>query len=449
MPHDFAENPSNDARELAHARPFARQGSRDMEISERNGSATIQGQTASGNTSSAASCDPRRSALDVARGIVLFVAFGTTTSSWDRAVDALPASQGRHIIGEQTTHAEWNGFHLLDWGFPAFMIMLAASMTLSRERHRARGQSTWRFVARVVTRGILLWVFAFFFYGGFSVPLTEIRFSRVFFLLSACIVLTGLSLALLKLRGQLLAFFLFLFANWAFMALFPVPGYASGDFSAAGNALSYVEDRLVDATGGAVWQSAGLRHLHRDLVLLFGLAVMSYGTCLVGLLEGQILVSKQSLQAQVLTLAIGGIIATTLALVWDIWFPINKHLWNGSFTLLTGGLSFVVFAGIIQVIEVWGFQRLGYPFQVFGRYSLAAWTCYFLLPWDNFAQRLFGPSFPPVFGVYRPLVINITQVALCWLLFVWFDNRRTKMQLLIQRGAQRDEWPKRHPSEAT
>jgi predicted acyltransferase len=87
-------------------------------------------------------------------------------------------------------------------------------------------------------------------------------------------------------------------------------------------------------------------------------------------------------------------------------------------------MCLAVAAGLVQVLEVWGFRRLGYPFVVFGRYPLAAWTCYFLLPWENFAQRLFGPSFLPIFGAYQPLVINITQVVLCWLVFAWWDTRR-------------------------
>jgi len=171
------------------------------------------------------------------------------------------------------------------------------------------------------------------------------------------------------------------------------------------------------------------------------LGVMAYGTCLAGLLQGQILISRYSIQGQVVILAICGIIATNLAVIWDIWFPINKHLWNASFTLLTGGLCYVVFAGIVQVIEVWRFPRLAYPFAVFGRYPLAAWTCYFCLPWENFAQRLFGRSFPPVFGVYQPLVINITQVALCWLLFAWWDKRRAHVERLRSRCQELERLP--------
>ncbi|HEV3304426.1 MAG TPA: hypothetical protein VG055_32545 [Planctomycetaceae bacterium] len=358
----------------------------------------------------------------------------------------LPASETQRLVAEQTAHAEWNGFHFLDWGFPAFIIMLAASMTLSHERRRSLGEPTTRFVGRVLLRGALLWLYAFFLYGGFSVPFTQIYFAHVFFLLSACIVLTGLSLAVLNLRGQLIAFVLALIGNWAFMALLPVPGYGSGNYSAEGNALQHVEHLLVVATGGTAWHSASLRHFDEDLVTLCGLTVMAYGTCLSGLLQGQILLSKYSIQRQVVILAICGIAGLNLALLWDVWFPINKHLWNASFTLFTAGLCYFVFAGLVELTEVWQFRRLVYPFSVFGRYPLAAWTCYFLLPWENFAQRLFGSSFPPVFGSYQPLVIDITQVLLCWLLFVWWDRRRAAIESRKHASSHGDHWSQPQPS---
>jgi predicted acyltransferase len=378
----------------------------------------------------------RRPALDVARGIALFGSFALTTASWERAMGELPSSEAKRVVEEQTAHAAWNGFHFLDWGFPAYIILLAASMALSRERRRKRGETNPRFLGRVFLRGALLAVYAFFFYGGFSVPLTQIYFAHYFFLMSACIVLTGLSLAVLSFRSQIVALGFALIGNWAFMTLLPVPGHSSVDFSPEGNALQYVENLVSRSTMSPTWQSADLLHFHRDVIILCGLAVMAYGTCLIGIVLGQVLMSRRSIQQQVVILSVVGFVAMDLALVWDLWFPINKHLWNASFTLFGGGLTLFVYAAIMQVTEVWELRRLGYPFVVLGRYPLAAWTCYFLLPWENFAQRLFGPAFPSIFGVYQPLVIDITQVLLCWLLFAWWDRQREQKFLLKQRCEQ-------------
>jgi predicted acyltransferase len=377
--------------------------------------------------------DRRRPSLDAARGLVLVIAFVWTTPSWDRAMEALPASGVKRFFEEQATHAEWHGFHIIDWGFPAFIIYLAASMALSRGRRQQQGETKGQFVGRVLLRGLLLWIYAFFLYGGFAVPFTEIDFAHVFFLLSACVVLSGLSLAFLNWRGHLLALVLVLLGNWAFMALFPVPGYGAGDFSREGNALQYVENLLTVATRRTGGESAGLLHLRQDLVRLSGLAVGAYGTCLIGLLVGRILISKYSVKRQVIILTICGVAALDAGWLMSAWLPINKRLWDASFTLFSGGLTFVTFAGIVQVIEVWRFRRLAHVFAVFGRYPLAAWTVYFLLPWENFAQRLFGPSFPPIFGAHQPLVIDISQVVLCWLVFAWWDARREEIERAKRR----------------
>ena len=50
-------------------------------------------------------------------------------------------------------------------------------------------------------------------------------------------------------------------------------------------------------------------------------------------------------------LAAVGALCITLGLLWNIWFPINKKLWTSSYTLLAGGLSMLLLAASIYLVD--------------------------------------------------------------------------------------------------
>ena len=61
-----------------------------------------------------------------------------------------------------------------------------------------------------------------------------------------------------------------------------------------------------------------------------------------------------------------GLICFVAGWSWGIWFPISKKLWTSSFVLLTAGLAMVALALCLLVCDVWGWRRLGRPFEIVG-----------------------------------------------------------------------------------
>jgi len=366
----------------------------------------------------------RRIAIDLVRGLALWIGF--LTLSWIPDLQQAPPSAIRDMLIQQSTHSAWDGFTLIDLGYPGFIICLAASMWLSHERRKRAGASDRQFLWQMLRRGMLLALFAFFFYGGFSAPLNQFRFDRVFFELTAVIVLTAISIVALKPHWQIAVLCLFLLVDWGVTTL--IPGFEHDSQSPTRDVKSYLSHGMTEYLATPFWPAGHYDNSRRSLVDLCVNVPPMYGTCLFGLILGQIFLSKRSPQRQVIIIAVLGWIVMNLSLLWNIWLPFNKFIWTASYTTYSAGIVFLVTACFVQLTEIWHFQRLLYPLIVFGRYPLASWSCFFLLPWDDFAKRLVGVAFPPVFGPYHAAVIAVTRVILCWFLIAWWDRVNARLE---------------------
>ena len=152
----------------------------------------------------------RRISLDILRGFMLWNSF-----LMDPLVAALvqvPASDVRNRMIEQYTHTDWNGLDYVDTGFPAYIILMGAAMTLSYQRRAHAGATKRQLLFHVLQRSILLWIFSFFFEGGFSVPLPQMNFTDIFYELAVCILATGVMFLTLSRRAILFALAAFLLA---------------------------------------------------------------------------------------------------------------------------------------------------------------------------------------------------------------------------------------------
>jgi predicted acyltransferase len=79
-------------------------------------------------------------------------------------------------------------------------------------------------------------------------------------------------------------------------------------------------------------------------------------TALFGLLAGMWLRTRHSNTRKASMLAIVGTLLLAAALLWNHSFPINKKLWTSSFTLFAGGLSLLLLAVSIYIVDE---RRLG------------------------------------------------------------------------------------------
>jgi predicted acyltransferase len=89
-------------------------------------------------------------------------------------------------------------------------------------------------------------------------------------------------------------------------------------------------------------------------------------TCLFGILTGQLLLVKRSVEQKTIWLFVGGNSLMLAGTLMNIWLPINKNLWTSSYSVFMAGIAMDIFAVIYWVVDVKGRQRWVKPFAVYG-----------------------------------------------------------------------------------
>ncbi len=68
---------------------------------------------------------------------------------------------------------------------------------------------------------------------------------------------------------------------------------------------------------------------------------------------------------------VAGAICVALGWAGNPFFPINKPLWTSSYVLFTAGIGLQLLALCYWVIDIKGYRRWAWPFEVFGVNALA------------------------------------------------------------------------------
>jgi predicted acyltransferase len=132
-------------------------------------------------------------------------------------------------------------------------------------------------------------------------------------------------------------------------------------------------------------------------------------------------------------IAIAGLSGVLLGSLWDLSFPINKKLWTSSYVLFAGGLSLLLLALCLLIVDLRkknpnapDLSHLLTPFFVFGTNAISAYV------FSELLQSTFS-SIHPIQGsnlqqlLYRSilhvlpnpafasLLYSLGFVAVCWL----------------------------------
>src|SRR5439155_1028521 len=75
-------------------------------------------------------------------------------------------------------------------------------------------------------------------------------------------------------------------------------------------------------------------------------------TTLFGVLTGMWLRTQRALTTKVMGIAIAGVSCVLLGSLWSLSFPINKKLWTSSYVLFAGGLSLLLLALCLLIVDV-------------------------------------------------------------------------------------------------
>ncbi|SDG01465.1 acyltransferase family protein [Terriglobus roseus] len=284
-------------------------------------------------------------------------------------------------------HAQWNGFTLTDLVFPTFLFLVGLSVVLSMAARLAKGASRRTLFLHTLRRSAILVFFGLIVNTFPFQHLDSIRFYGVLQRTAICYLIVG-TLCLLRSgwKDKAVIAIACLISYWLLMRYVPVPGCGIPTHEIPindpnCNLTSYI-DRAIFAP----------QHLYQRVRDPEGLlsTLPAISTALYGVLAGMWLRTKRSNACKAAGIAVAGVVLVSSGLLWSIVFPLNKKLWTSSFSLLAGGLSLLLLAASVYIIDAkrWGRSGLAAneapaiykPLMVFGTNSILAYMVSELLP---------------------------------------------------------------------
>jgi predicted acyltransferase len=262
-------------------------------------------------------------------------------------------------------HSEWNGWTITDTVFPAFLWIVGVALTLSLGKRMAAGVPRSQLFLQVMRRAAIIYGLGLLIYAAPDFNFSTQRLLGVLQRIAICYLIASAIYLTTRWRGQILWIAGLLVSYWLLMTLVPVPGYGAGDLAPGHNFSNYV-DRIVLGAHNyrhtKIWDPEGLIS-----------TLPAIATTLLGIMAGYIVKLKRDLAERTTWLYLAGTVLIALGLICDIWLPINKKLWTSSFTLFMAGLDFVIFAGMMWLVDGRGYQRYVRPLAILGMNAIAVY----------------------------------------------------------------------------
>ena len=310
-------------------------------------------------------------------------------------------------MAEQLTHPAWNGFHFYDLIFPLFLFLAGVATPYSVGRDLENGKTRKELLFRVIRRGLLLVLLGIVYNNGlkFRASIDDYRLCSVLARIGLAYMFANIIYLYSKQTAQAIWFVVLLVAYWLLLKFNSAPGFAPGDLSMEGNFASYIDRSILP---GRLYLKI---HDPEGLMSL----VPSISTALLGIMTGSLLKnSPKTKKEKVVYMALAGIISISIALIWNLDFPINKNLWTSSFVMLVGGLSLILLSLFYYIIDVLGYKKWAFFFKVIGMNSILIYVSGRVIDWEYANNGLFTWLFQLSGEPYDAVVKAIFYVLVQW-----------------------------------
>lgn len=331
-------------------------------------------------------------------------------------------------------HVQWFGFSLADLVFPSFLFAVGNAMSFSMKKMKVAPPSeVWKKIIKrtliIFLLGYLMYWFPFFTFGDdgsfILKPISETRIMGVLQRIALCYFFASVIFYYLSEKTALIVSGVILLAYWAILYVF---GEKGAELEMATNAAAKFDLSIL-----------GLGHIYKkDSIPFDPEGILSTLPAIVNVIAGYIagiFIQKKGKSFEgIASLLIIGFLLTSLALWWDLIFPISKKLWTSPFVLYTVGLDLSIMAVLIWLIELKNIKYGVSFFDVFGKNPLFIYLFselfYITLrlisvgegldAFEWISEKVFQNIFPGSFG---SLLTAIAYVLVCWLLG-WMLHRK-------------------------
>ena len=275
------------------------------------------------------------------------------------------------------------------------------------EKQREQGKSESDIYKRIVRRGITLVLLGCVYNGLLQFDFANLRCASVLARIGLGWMFAALLFVHFRTSVRAWVAGVILVGYWVWIAFIPVPGAEAGPFTLEGNWVGYVDRLLLPG------------RLHQGFFDPEGLLSTLPGivTAMLGMFTGEFIkLRKEGLtdKRKVAGLVLAGVLLLLVGVLWSLVFPINKKLWSSSFVCVVGAYSVWMFALFYYIVDVLGWRKWTFFFQVIGVNSITIYLAQRFIDFSYTSQGLFGGLVGWMPEAAQPLAGSIGYIAVCW-----------------------------------
>jgi len=314
-------------------------------------------------------------------------------------------------IALQFEHPEWNGFTFYDFIFPLFLFLAGTSLAFSLTGGLARGISKGVLLQKVFKRMLILIILGIL---DKNAPINifdpgHVRYGSVLGRIGLATFIGAFIYLNLSNMQRLILGCSILILYYIALKLIPVPGFGAGDLSFEGNLVGWFDRSFMP---GKLKQGT-----YDELAILTQFPALCL--TLFGTLAGDLLLRQTEESVKLRRLFLMGIAGITGGLLWNLIFPINKHLWSSSFIFLTSGISFLSLALFYWIIDVKGYKKWSLFFRVIGMNSLVIYLAVRFIDFNATSKLLFEGFYMHTEEKWHEVFNALGGLLIVWL-FLYF-----------------------------
>jgi predicted acyltransferase len=314
----------------------------------------------------------------------------------------------------QLTHAAWHGFTFYDMIFPLFLFIAGISFPFSMAKRTAMNNSRKSIYYHVIRRGLILVLLGILYNNAVRFDFADLSYRSVLGIIGTAWMFAALIYMNTKLSFRVVWFCGLLIGYWISLLLFPAHDLGSMDiFSAEGNLTGYIDRLLMP---GKYYNSEQLFTI-----------IPATGTALLGMFTGEFMLSEylnDKPLRKVLYLVLMAIALMITGGIWNLVFPINKHLWTSSYVCFAGGLSLLLFSIFYLVIDVWQYKKWAFIFIVIGLNPITIYMGGRIINFSSASRFFFGGFTALLPEAWEPLINGIGITAVGWVfLYILYKKK--------------------------
>lgn len=360
--------------------------------------------------------------IDALRGfdMLWIVGLGTLVG---HAGQALGTPFGNAIAG-QMEHAFWEGLNFFDMIFPLFVFLAGASWPFSLDSQRRKGASNGHIALRILKRFLILFALGLVYGNFFKFDFAHLRFNSVLGRVGFGWAVAAATLLFCRRLRSVVFWAAVIFAAYALVSwLAPVLSGSANPWSPRQAAAPYLIDQWITPgrTVGKVLAN-GKANGFEGFFSAFG----CIPTAFLGMFCGMMLKCREWSQAK--KSAMLAVFAAALLAAGGVSLllgcPCVKPSWNPTYILVSGGISAAALALFHWIIDVKGFTKWCFPFQVIGMNSITVYMFHRLFDLRYTSKRFMWGLSDMVPPQWHDAVISFGAVAVAWLAMYWLYRKK-------------------------